>query len=128
MQCPVCSGETPILENSIERPHAIQTDFWYAVSDSGLIPEDSPQWDFNGILGVPLAIRYVEKRLEGATLTAHYCVTEGDKVFTIKSRIPLTARDRAALFSFMKDSLRLEEKRGRKRSLTLDDIRRAWKR
>jgi len=56
-------------------------------------------------------------------LTAHYCLTEGDTVFTLKSRVPLSDSDRAALFGFMKDSLRIEEKRGRKRKRTIEDVR-----
>jgi hypothetical protein len=56
-------------------------------------------------------------------LSAHHCVTEGDLIFTIKSRVPLTEGERAALFGFMKDSLRLTETRGRKRKHNIEDIR-----
>src|SRR5687768_2837971 len=71
MQCPFCSGVPPLLENSIERPHVIQTDFWYAASEIGPVPEGMETWDFDGATGAPLAVRYVEKREGGATLTAH---------------------------------------------------------
>ena len=55
-------------------------------------------------------------------MTAHYCVTEGDTTFTIKSRVPPTERDRDALIGFMKDSLRLSETRGRKAAVGIQEI------
>lgn len=130
MQCPVCSGVPPLLEQSIERPHAIETRFWFDAADiyAGPVPEGVAIHDFGGVLGTELAVTFQEKKKGGAALTAHYCITEGDTIFTLKSRVPLSASDRAALFGFMKDSLRHTETRGRKRSVTLDDIRRAWKR
>jgi hypothetical protein len=125
MQCPFCNGVPPLLEQSVERPHMIQTDFWFVVSDIGPIPENFLRWDFKGVEGAAVAVQYVKKRKGGATLTAHYCITEGDTIFTMKSRVPLSKRDQAALFGFMKDSLRLTETRGRKRKKIIEDVRAA---
>lgn len=61
-------------------------------------------------------------------MTAHYCLTEGTTTFTLKSRVPVNERERAVLFGFMKDSLRITETRGRKRKKTIEDIRAALKR
>lgn len=55
-------------------------------------------------------------------MTVHYCITEGDTIFTLKSRVPLSDSDRAALFGFMKDSLRIGETRGRKAAVGIQEI------
>jgi hypothetical protein len=47
MRCPFCSGDPPLYEPSVERPHVIQTDFWYAVSDLGPIPDHFMRFQFD---------------------------------------------------------------------------------
>lgn|SRR5262245_4326282 len=105
-----------------------QTDYWFAASDLGPNPIGFLLHDFNGAVGMAIAVKFVEKRKGGATLIAHHCVTEGDLVFTVKSRVPMNKWDRDALFGFMKDSLRLTETRGRKRKKTIEDVRAVLKR
>jgi len=122
MDCPFCSGVPPLFEQSAETPHTIQTNFWYEAADFAAHPEGVALHDFNGILGTLIAITFQEKKKGGAVLTAHYCLTEGDTIFTLKSRVPLDERERAALFGFMKDSLRHTEKRGRKGAIEIQDI------
>jgi len=121
MQCPFCAGVPPLLEQSVERPHVIETRFWFEAADIPL-PEGVAVFDFNGVLGTLLAVTFQEKRKGGSTLTAHYCHIEGDTVFTLKSRVPLNYSDRAALFGFMKDSFRIAETRGRKATVDIQDI------
>jgi hypothetical protein len=128
MDCPFRSGVPPLFEQSAETPHTIQTNFWYEAADFAAHPEGVALHDFNGILGTLLAVTFQEKKKGGAVLTAHYCLTEGDTIFTQKSRVPLDERERAALFGFMKDLLRHTETRGRKRKHTIDDIRAALRR
>jgi hypothetical protein len=77
---------------------------------------------------VPIAQIVQDNKKGGAVLTAHYCLTEGTTTFTLKSRVPVNERERAVLFGFMKDSLRITETRGRKRKKTIEDIRAALKR
>ncbi|HEX5084214.1 MAG TPA: hypothetical protein VFY40_19380 [Blastocatellia bacterium] len=124
MQCPFCNGVPPLAEISRETPHIIQNTLWFEAASMGPgpLPAGVALYDFNGVLGTELAVTFQEKKKGGAILTAHYCLTEGDTVFTLKSRVPLTERDRDALFGFMKDSLRIEERRGRKPALNIQDI------
>jgi hypothetical protein len=125
MQCPVCSGVAPLLEEPAETPHMITTTFWFEGADLEPLPEGVQRHDFDGVLGTPLSMTFQEKKQGGAILTAHYRLIEGNATLTLKSRVPLNAGDRDALFSFMKDSLRLAETRGRKPSKTIEDVRRA---
>jgi hypothetical protein len=84
----MCSDVPPLFEQSAETPHTIQTNFWFEAAEMGPLPEGVALYDFNGVLGTLLAVTFQEKKKGGATLTAHYCLTEGDTVFTLKSRVP----------------------------------------
>lgn len=123
MRCPVCSGDPPLFKRQVELTRMIETTFWFPVTALGPMPEGMPQNDFDGVSGAAIAAIYVEKRNRGAKLIAHFCLEKRDLIFTLKSRMPRTGSDRDSLFRFMKDVLRAEETRGRKRKHSIDDVR-----
>src|SRR5262245_58613185 len=128
MQCPFCSGLPPLSEESAETPYGVVTGLWFKASDLGPSFEGAPGRDFDGVWAIALVTTFREKKKGGAVLTSHYCLTEGDTVFTLKSRVPLNNHDRDALFGFMKDSLRMTETRGRKQKASIAAIRAVLKR
>jgi len=124
MECPLCSGVPPLYEQTTEKLHVTITMLWFEAFYYEHVPEDVlNRFDFNGVPGVQTGIIVTEQKKGGAVMTYHYCLVEGDMRYTLKGRVPLDELERASLFGFMKDSFRIEETRGRRRKLTVEDLR-----
>jgi len=123
MKCPVCDGASPRATDKVERRGILrEVIFFEFTGNVAEIPPELEQRVISGVTTVPLAIRFTDTN-SVTTMEAHYCFDRQALVFTMTGRVPTDDRELNEFLSFCKDAFRHFEPRGRKRKLTVEQIR-----
>src|SRR5215510_12847417 len=123
MKCPVCDGASPRASDKVERRGFLQELFFFEFSGNvAEIPPEVERRVISGVTTVPLAMRFTNPN-SGTTIETHYCFDRQALVFTITGRAPTDDRELNEFLSFCKEAFRQAEPRGRKRKLTVKQIK-----